>query len=121
MNLLKETLNALKAYNKTEEDVRWVGSDEYLTSWSKFKEIADTDYHAGFGSAKVAEDLIIAGDNWWLERSEYDGSEGWEFRTMPIKPTKEIDLKALTVDQAEELGFDIGCGWENLDAINGIV
>ena len=31
----------------------------------------------------------IVGDNWWLERDEYDGAEGWEFKVMPIKPNSK--------------------------------
>lgn len=30
-----------------------------------------------------------------------------------------MELKALTVNQADELGFDISCGWETLKRING--
>jgi hypothetical protein len=28
------------------------------------------------------------GKNWWLERVEYDGSEGWQFQTKAHQPTK---------------------------------
>lgn len=31
----------------------------------------------------------------WLERHEYDGSEWWEYKTMPTEPfeTKDFDLQ----------------------------
>jgi hypothetical protein len=29
--------------------------------------------------------IIVVGKDWWLERHEYDGSEWWEFKTMPDK------------------------------------
>jgi len=29
--------------------------------------------------------LTVAGDDWWLERHGYDGSEWWEFKTLPKK------------------------------------
>ena len=29
---------------------------------------------------------VAVGDNWWLERAEYDGSEWWEFKTIPKEP-----------------------------------
>jgi hypothetical protein len=29
-------------------------------------------------------------------------------------------IKALTVNQADDLGYDVSCGWENLLSINGV-
>lgn len=82
--------------------------------------LADTDYDESYGATEVADDLIIAGENWWLERHEYDGAEWFEFKEMPLKPENKIDLKAITVMQATKLGFDVSCGWECLNRINGI-
>ena len=96
MNLLKETLGILKDNNKLESDVKWVGNDTHKTTWNKFKEIADVNYDDGFGSAEVAVDLLIVGDNWWLERSEYDGNEQWEYKELPKEPDNIIELKRLT-------------------------
>ena len=120
-NLMKQTLEILEENSKKESDVKWVGTTTHKTTWENFKTNADTEYDSGFGSPKVAQDLIIVGDNWWLERGEYDGSEWWEYKELPKEPLEYINLIALTVDQSEKLGFDyIGCGWENLRAINGV-
>lgn len=119
-NLLKETIELLERNNKKETDVKWVGTTTHKASWEDFKSKADTEYDSGFGSSKVAQDLLIVGDNWWMERHEYDGSEWWEFKEIPNEPKEKIELKALTVFQADELDFDVSCGWENLLAINGI-
>jgi hypothetical protein len=120
MNLLKETLELLESNNKKETDVEWVGTTTHKTTWEAFKSKADTEYDGGFGSPKVAQDLLIVGENWWMERHEYDGSEWWEFKEIPIEPKEIIELKALTVIQADELEYDVSCGWENLLAINGV-
>lgn len=72
------------------------------------------------GSPQVAEDLLIVGDTWCLERHEYDGSEWWEYKELPKEPTETIALKAVTVEQAEQLNFDVSCGWENLLSLNGM-
>ena len=119
MNLLKDTLEELQQNGKTEADVRWVGNKTHKATWNAFKSVADTEFDGGFGFAKVAQDLLIVGDNWWLERHEYDGSEWWEYKELPKEPIETIDLKALTVDQAEALGYDVSCGWENLLSVNG--
>lgn len=119
-NLLNETIEVLAKNNKTIEDIKWIGSNKYRVDIKKFIEIADVQYDSGYGAPQVAEDLIIVGENWWLERHEYDGSEWWEYKSFPVMPDKEIELKALTIDQAENLGFDVSCGWENLKKINNI-
>ena len=119
-NLLKETLRMLEEINKKETDVKWVGTLTHKTTWEDFKKNADVEYNNGFGSPKVAQDLLVVGENWWLERGEYDGSEWWDYKKMPKEPTETIELKALTVNQADDLGYDVSCGWENLLAINGV-
>ena len=119
-NLLKETLEILKRNNKTENDVKWVGTTTHKTTWKDFKKNADVDYDSGYGSPKVAQDLLVVGENWWLERDEYDGSEWWDYKDLPKEPTETIELKALTVNQADGLGFDVSCGWENLLTINEV-
>ena len=40
-------------------------------------------------------DLLIVGKDFWLERVEYDGSEWWEFKTMPREPEETRELEAL--------------------------
>lgn len=108
MNLLAETLDILNENGKSKEDVLWVGGHDYHFSWNDFEEIAEkTDYDAGFGAQEVASDLIIVGEDFWLERSEYDGSEGWEFNAQPNKPKKYKKVSKLA-----------GGMWDSLNEIN---
>lgn len=95
-NLLEETLKILTNAGKTEADVKWVGRvfieecdnrTDYKTTWEQFKSVAkDISYNGGFGYIEIKYNLIVAGNGWWLERSEYDGAEWWEFKTMPKEP-----------------------------------
>lgn len=87
-NLLQETLNDLKENRKTPADVRGVGraSINAKCSWDDFAKQANFEYDNGYGSAEIPGDLIVAGDDWWLERAEYDGSEWWAFKTPPVEP-----------------------------------
>ena len=119
-NLLKETLELLEINNKKETDVKWVGTSTHKTTWEDFKKNADVYYDIGYGSPKVAQDLLVVGENWWLERSEFDGYEWWDYKEMPKEPTEIIELKALTINQAYDLGYDVSIGWENLLSINGM-
>lgn len=119
-NLLEETKEILKDYNKKIEDIKWIGSNKNYIDIDKFLKIANIEYDSGYGSPEVAQNLIVVGDNWWLERHEYDGAEWWEHKEIPKKPNNKLDLKALTIEQAEKLKFDISCGWETLERINGI-
>ena len=88
MNLLKETLDALKENGKTPADVRWAGraSISAKCTWEDFAKQANFEYDSGYGGVEIPADLVVVGDNWWLERAEYDGSEWWEFKTIPVEP-----------------------------------
>lgn len=86
MNLLKETLDTLQENGKSPADVKWVQFKGFFCSWEEFAAAADFDYNNGYGGAEVTVSLRIVGKGWWLERGEYDGSEWWEFKTLPTKP-----------------------------------
>ena len=93
MTLLEETLQVLKRHKKSPFDVKWCGSETFgWFTWDEFTSVADKDY--GFSGLlddaypKVATDLVIVGDNWWLERYTCHENEWWEFKTLPKKPEK---------------------------------
>ena len=85
-NLLKETLEALWQHGKKSSDVKWCGTENGWCTWDEFAAVADVEYESEYGASKVAKDLVIVGEDWWLERREYDGSSWWEFKTLPVKP-----------------------------------
>lgn len=87
-NLKEETLKTLKDCGKTIEDVLWVSNGKIRLPIDAFLSVADRLYDSGFGNTEVFEDLVIVGDNWWLERAEYDGSEWWEFKALPHQPVR---------------------------------
>ena len=115
-NLLEETTEKLKNNNKNIEDIKWIGTNKHYVDIDKFLEVANTKYDDGYGAPEVAENLLIVGDGWWLERHEYDGSEWWEYKETPKKPSNKLELKALTVNQAQ----GCHCGWETLERINNL-
>lgn len=86
MNLLSETLEKLKENGKSMDDVLWIGSSDGIIHKHVFLELANVNYDNGYGGQEIARDLVLVGDGWWLERGEYDGSEWWEFKSLPIKP-----------------------------------
>ena len=112
-NLLKETIECLEDNGKRPSDVLWVGRyhveacrnaagktiwhPRYCKStWHDFCSKADFEYDNGYGLPEIPTDLIVVGKDFWLERHDYDGSEWWEFKTMPEEPeeTAELDFKA---------------------------
>lgn len=88
-NLLAETIDALLENNKTVADVLWCGTSEIYFDWEEYEKLANLIYNNGYGSPKIAIDLLIVGEDWWLERDEYDGSEWWELKTLKTKPKTE--------------------------------
>lgn len=115
-NLLEETKRELSMRGLSFDDVRWVGSSEYEINLDDFIRLADVEYDSGYGGQEVAEDLLIVGDDWWLSRGEYDGSEWWDFNRKPKKPENIIQNPvALCRSQAEEHGC-----WTALSELNGL-
>ena len=94
-NLLKETIDELERNGKTIEDVKWIGNEDLWFNWKDFAKIADVDYDGGFGATYVPLDLKVVGDDWWMERSEYDGAEAWDFKTLPQQPKKYFVPKSI--------------------------
>lgn len=97
-NLLEETLDNLKRIGQGPEDVLWIIDKATQTkcSWERFAELAkDFNYDSGYGGANVNEDLIVLGEDWYLERAEYDGSEWWKYCHFvnPLEyKTEDIEL-----------------------------
>ncbi len=118
MNLLAETLGVIAQNDVGPDRVAWVGTPQEWTTWANFEEVADTEYDAGFGAQEVASDLMIVGDDWWMTRSEYDGSECWAFHRLPSKPSIMTAIRALTVPQANALFDSNHIGWCDLTALN---
>lgn len=86
MNLLAETLDVLTRHGHKRSDVKYVTDGEHWCSWRAFAiSTSDFEYDNGFGSQEVNDKLKVVGDDWWLERHEYDGSECWSYKTMPVR------------------------------------
>lgn len=99
-NLLEETLEIMQNHGKSIKDVKFVRCDwgvcdydfgyykeyEYYMSWEDFASMANRFYDNGYGGTEVKDNLQIIGKDWWVERHEYDGSEWWEFKSLPIQP-----------------------------------
>ncbi len=85
VNLLEETINILKDNGKTIFDIEWFGTIdcEYNCDLQK---LINLDYDDGYGLAEVPAGFVLVGAGFWLERHEYDGSEWWEYKSMPERP-----------------------------------
>lgn len=101
-NLLEQTISVLSGYNKTSKDVEWIGISNSQQNnfnaydldnetfgymlWQDFQKIANIKYDNGFGGQEINSNLLVVGKDFWLERHEYDGSQWWQYKTMPSKP-----------------------------------
>lgn len=93
MNLKEETLEVLHNNGKRRSDVKYVCGDDFRISREQFWELADTEYDP-YGAPEIATDLTIIGEDFWMERSEYEGSELWDFHTMP--DTTGLPIRKIT-------------------------
>ncbi len=105
-NLLTETIEFLKEHGKTQEDVQWINCDEKSFSWDEFSILANFVYDNGFGGQIINESLNVIGKDWWIERHEYDGSEWWEFKTLPSRYSNhELIVQKDLLDEYWREGF----------------
>lgn len=95
MNLKNETIELLHKNGKTEKDVRWVGTTEFTIPVHLFWKLADQKYDSGYGAQEVAKDLIVVGDEFWLERNDYDGAEWWEYKEFPHMSLEMREIETL--------------------------
>lgn len=86
VNLYTETMQALESYGHTLDDVSWVGSwdGKYRIPVEEMETVFDVDYDNGYGGQEIATDLVIVGEDWWMTRGEYDGSEWWSYHVKPV-------------------------------------
>lgn len=117
INLLVETERYFFELNLTWDDVAFIACDDFSIPIENFRQVAATaNYDAGYGAPEVAQDLIIVfKNNGWLERYEYDGSEGWIYKRLPRKPEVECEVHALVVDQKDNDKYP---GWLTLKEMN---
>ena len=84
-NLLKETKEILERHSKTFDDILFVGDEATHSKMTvkEFLEHANFEYDDGYGLEEINTNLILVGKDFWLERGTYDGSEWWEYKSMP--------------------------------------
>lgn len=82
INFLQETKDILKKHNKTFDDVIFV-TDCFqglrISPKEFIRRAENIIYNNGYG----LEEIIVVGKDFWLERHEYDGSEWWEYKSIP--------------------------------------
>jgi len=94
INFLEETKNKLAENGKNIFDVLWYGTKDFVIS-NDIQQLFSFDYDDGFGGTEIPVELIIVGEDWWMERHEYDGGEWWEFKQMPVKPKSKKPASSL--------------------------
>ena len=95
-NLWKETICDLAENGKTWDDVICVCCDDFKITKSQFEKLANREYNDGYGGVEVAQDLMVVGADFWLERHQYDGSEWWDYIPFAYEiPKNVIEVKSV--------------------------
>lgn len=107
INFAAETIEKLKFYNYTIEDISWIGNRAFTISVYEFFDAArKTNYNNSYGTAYMPADLLIVmKDGSYFERAEYDGSEWWRYVPIVEKPFLHTHLKTKDF-------LDSGTNWE---------
>ena len=109
INLWEETIKVLEGYDRTWEDVQIIYGEDFQITKDNFENVAKiTEYDNGYGSQKIASDLVIIGNGFVMSRDEYDGAECWHYLHTGFDIPKEFkEITALR-----------GNGWETLKQTN---
>jgi hypothetical protein len=85
--LYQSIIDVLNFYKKSENDILWVGTEngDYAMLWSDFAPIAKeiTFWRVSEGAPEIDKDLVVVGEDWWLERRYDQYTEWWEFKAAP--------------------------------------
>jgi len=99
----------ISRYSQERESILKVGHTK--EDYQAFLDTLDFEYDAGYGLQEVFGTIWFV-DGTWMTRWEYDGSEGWEYHTVPQIPDylKLIDLnkKDICVMCGIETPYSIG-------------
>lgn len=72
--------------------------------WKFINDLFAIEYYDGFGCQELFGNVVFK-DGSWLERWEYDGSEGWAHKSCPDEPNwDEIEKEASDTELSEDLG-----------------
>lgn len=102
--LLDDVLEELDRANKTPDDVRWVGSRDgnKALSWVEFVPIAaQYDIHDG-----LPLDLVVVGDDWWIDNNEEEGEQFWAYRTQPVRRPDAAPFTEMSYRQMSPISDD---------------
>jgi len=113
---LDETIEDIEMSGHTPDDIFYIGSAQsgHRCTWQQFQELANYAYDSGYGSQKVAFDLIIVfSDGASMTRGEYDGSEYWSYCKPFVEPEQTKVITSLFVKPEQ-------VGWKTLKAINDV-
>ena len=81
----EETLGELEKHGHKPEEVKYVFNKDFYCSWGDFYRRATLLYHNHKDWTAFGPTLMIVGDNWWLERYNFSGFEGWSYGEVPSK------------------------------------
>ena len=104
-NLLQETLEILKKYGITFNDIIYVTTQKYkeeCVEWSTeqfIEEAAEIEYDSSYGMNEINMTLRLIGKTFWIERAEYDGSEWWVYKEIPTRPSCKGNGKIPILDE----------------------
>lgn len=110
MNLYEELKYTIKRNKRKMSDIQWVGNRKYKVNLEDFLKMAqETYYTQGYSDLQFPEDLIVRGEDFWVEVDDYDGSLSLEFKLIPTEPKRELKLESLNQISVkkEKVGEDI--------------
>ena len=114
VNFLEETERLLERQHKTWADVQWVGTPTFELDVENFKRVAkDVVYNSSYGIQESVDDILIVGNDWYMERRSYGGAERWAYVSKPKRPTQTWNGDFKLKSKYGSENFEMVNDWDN--------
>lgn len=108
--ILESLIKLLKENKKSISDICWIGSQDFSIPIDNFCQLASTipEYER---DNDVAEDIIISGKDFWVEREIFENNGKWVYKVTPQKAKYEYTINALNFHNFSSEQFEM---WEKI-------
>lgn len=99
MTIYSYLITILKNYNKSIDNIQWVGCKDFQIVKDDFLSYIQKKEYNEF-DLDLPYDLLLVGENFWIELS--DNGDTFVYKCLPKRPAKTINLKYFSTSNISE-------------------
>ncbi|WP_440450785.1 hypothetical protein [Ruminococcus intestinalis] len=99
MTIYSYLITILKNYNKSIDNIQWVGCKDFQIVKDDFLSYIQKKEYNEF-DLDLPYDLLLVGENFWIELS--DNGDTFVYKCLPKRPAKTINLRYFSTSNISE-------------------